>query len=136
MTKYDVTLRDAKTGIERKLETIIKWVDNYDADDYIRDCDRDYDGEWCEMIKKGEIIITPVYDEVLILMKDRCTRSEAERYLKNGAVVYDSIAEYIQELKNSGTYNGEMEDAIRSGDVEDVEAVTYAGHEYCVMYVH
>lgn len=135
MTKYDVILRDAKTGIERKLETIIK-INNYDAEDYMRDCNRDYDEEWCEMLKEGEIIITPVYDEVMILMENRCTKSEAEHYLEDGTIVYDSIAEYIDEIKKSGTYNGETEDAIRSGDVEDVAAVTYAGHEYCVMYVH
>lgn len=125
MTKYDVTLRDAKTGHERKLETIIR-INNYDADDYIRDCDRDYDDEWCEMIKEGEIIITPVYDEVMILMEDGCTKSEAERYLKNGTVIFDSIDEYKEEFKRSATY-----------EVDDIciNTVYYGGHVYCIMYV-
>ena len=76
-----------------------------------------------------------MFDEVLILMKDKCTQAEAKRFLKNGTIIFDSVSEYIQELKNSDIYSGETEEAIRDGRITDVSAVTYANHEYCIVYV-
>ncbi len=134
MTKYEVNFTDNRTGAKSAID-VITAIDNYDADDYIRYCRNNADDDWNDMLANGTIELTPVVDAVTILMADRCTKSEAERHLKLGTIIFDSIEEYVSELKKTDCYNGETVEDIRAGKCTDISAVTYAGHEYCIEYV-
>lgn len=74
-----------------------------------------------------------------ILMKDGCTRNEAEKFLNNRAsdgsvVFYDSFSDYVDDMKGCGCYEGETLEDIRNGKLEQISAVTYDGKEYILMY--
>lgn len=66
---------------------------------------------------------------IAILEEDRCTRSEAEKHLKNGTMIFDSPEDYIEMLKANDCYEGETVE-----DMPDTSLVTYEGHEYVIMY--
>lgn len=69
---------------------------------------------------------------IAILEEDKCTRSEAEKYLKTGTAIFESPYEYIEMLKANDCYDGEtVEDIIK---MPDTSLVTYEGHEYVIMY--
>lgn len=74
--------------------------------------------------------------EVAVLMEDRCTKSEAERYLRDGTTVYENPQEWIDELKACGCYEGQSLEVARSGKYGDVQMVTYEGHEYLIEYAN
>lgn len=69
---------------------------------------------------------------IAILEEDGCTRSEAEKYLKNETVIFDSPEDYIEMLKANDCYEGETVEDIRKE--KDISLVTYEGHEYVTMY--
>lgn len=73
--------------------------------------------------------------DIAILIEDRCTKREAERYLDRGTVVYENPEEYIQSLKDCDCYNGETLEQIRNRGKSDVNMVEYEGHEYLIEYV-
>lgn len=58
--------------------------------------------------------------QIEILMEDRCTKNEAERFLKNGTTIYDDFEEnfdlYMEELKLSFPKGLEDEDYIELVD--------------------
>lgn len=134
MVKYEVLFTDSTTGAKSSID-VIEAIDNYTADDYIKDCKDNADDDWNNMLSNGTVELTPVYDAVMILMNDRCTKKEAERFIESGTTIYDSIEEYINEMKRSDCYEGETIENIRAGKCTDISAVTYAGHEYCIAYV-
>ena len=70
---------------------------------------------------------------IAILEEDKCTRSEAEKHLKNETVIFDSPEDYIEMLKANDCYEGETVEDIRKG-MPDTSLVTYEGHEYVIMY--
>lgn len=85
--------------------------------------------------------------EIEILIKDGCTKSEAERFLKNGTTVYNDFEEnfykYMEEWKSS--YSGEEYDELVSGFKEMIETgipvtdwgiVKLDGKTYYIMYVN
>ena len=70
---------------------------------------------------------------IAILEEDGCTRSEAEKHLKNETVIFDSPEDYIEMLKANDCYEGETVEDIRKG-MPDTSLVTYEGHEYVIMH--
>ena len=130
MTKYEVNFTDNRTGAKSAID-VITAIDNYDADDYIRACRENADDEWNEMLSNGTVELIPVYDKVMILMNDRCTKNEAERFLKSGTIIFDSVEEFINSERDTDITR---EDVIQ-GKIRDVSAVNYGGHEYCIEYV-
>lgn len=73
--------------------------------------------------------------DIAILMKDRCTKREAEEFLRKGTTIYEDPNEYIQSLKDCGCYEGQTLEQIRNGELSDVTLIDYKGHEYLIEYV-
>lgn len=74
-----------------------------------------------------------------ILLADRCTKNEAERYLKSGTIIYtpdEFVNEYIPSIKSCGFYEGETLEDARTGKLTDISAVTYNDNEYIIVYAH
>lgn len=86
--------------------------------------------------------------EMEILMDDRCTKSEAERHLKNGSIVFEDFEEnfdkYMEEWKTG--YEEDSEDCIEMVEnykkmietgipVTDWGVVKKDGKTYYIMYV-
>ncbi len=74
--------------------------------------------------------------EIEVLMQDRATKAEAEQLLKKGTMIYENPEEYFRNLKECDCYNGENMEDIRAGKGGDLQAVTYNGKEYLVVYVN
>jgi hypothetical protein len=66
--------------------------------------------------------------DIAILMEDRCTKREAEEFLRKGTTVYEDPKEYIQSLKDCGCYEGQTLEQIRNGEPSDVTLIDYKGH--------
>ena len=85
--------------------------------------------------------------EIEILMEDRCTKSEAEKHLKNGTIIFDDFEEnfdkYMEEWKylaeDEEEYNNMVEsyrNMIETGEpVTDWGVVKKDGKTYYIMYV-
>lgn len=72
-------------------------------------------------------------EEISVLMADRCTRKEAERLLNNGTMIYSSIPEYMETMRELGETRDEK--MLRNGAyLPDVAVVSYNGREYVVEY--
>lgn len=56
-----------------------------------------------------------------ILMQDRCTRSEAEKHLKNGTIVFDDFEEHFD------MYMEEWSNWMDEDDVEDFKRMVETG---------
>lgn len=74
-----------------------------------------------------------------ILMHDRCTKKEAEAFLKNGAVVIEEseISGFLKEY-NEGAYDESdiaTAENIEAGKVENFNHVILDGEKYYIMYV-
>ena len=48
--------------------------------------------------------------EIEILMKDRCTKSEAEKHLKNGTIIFDDFEENFDKYMEEWKYLAEDEE--------------------------
>lgn len=70
--------------------------------------------------------------QIELLMKDRCTHKEAEKFLKNGTQIWNSFEEWAENLKECGCYSGQTLEDVRSGKVADVSFVD----GYIVEYVN
>ena len=73
--------------------------------------------------------------EIRIIMADRCMKAEAERFIKNGAIIYEDPEDWIQTLKDSDVYEGETIQDARNGAYECISVVTVDNHEYLIEYV-
>ena len=74
--------------------------------------------------------------DIAILMEDRCTKREAEEFIRKGTTIYEDPKEYIQSLKDCGCYEGQTLEQIRNGEkVPYAAMVEYEGHEYLIEYV-
>ncbi len=84
--------------------------------------------------------------EIEILKNDYCTETEAIAHLEKGTVVYDSIDEYIEHLKES-VFNdeesfkeeyGSKEEIIeafkKDGMHSDNRLIKYNGNKYIICY--
>ena len=78
--------------------------------------------------------------EIELLMLDRCTKSEAEKHLKNGSTIFEDFEENIESYLNEWNIEEEDKDEYRKmvtdkipvrdwGIVEDNEKTYY------IMYV-
>ena len=78
--------------------------------------------------------------EIEILMQDRCTRLEAEKFLKNGAVIFEDFEENMEyyldgwaiEEEDREEYRKMVTDKI---PVADWGIVEQDGKKYYIMYV-
>ncbi|MGN1156054.1 MAG: hypothetical protein ACI4TK_07745 [Agathobacter sp.] len=78
--------------------------------------------------------------EIEILMQDRCTRSEAERHLNDGTIIFEDFEEsfdfYLKELgcdeEEKEAYKKMIE---TKKPVADWGVVEHKGHTYYIMYV-
>lgn len=59
MRTYEVNLYDPTTGATSAIDTI-KAPKGYTAEDYIRDCEKNADDAWNEMLAHGEVSLTEV----------------------------------------------------------------------------
>ena len=78
--------------------------------------------------------------EIEILMEDRCTKAEAERHLKNGAVVFDDFEENFDSYMKEWDCDEEEEEAYRKmidskNPATDWGVVDQDGKTYYIMYV-
>ena len=85
--------------------------------------------------------------QIEILMEDRCTKSEAEKHLKNGTTIFEDFEEnfdkYMEEWKylaeDEEEYNNMVEGykkMIKTGiPVTDWGVVKKDGKTYYIMYV-
>jgi hypothetical protein len=79
--------------------------------------------------------------EMAILMQDRCTKQEAEKYLKRGTYIIagDDTKElkgYIEDLKACYCWDGETIERLLAGEHEDRQPVEYEGKMYLIIYVN
>ena len=58
---YEVDYRDPETGATSPIDIVIA-PDGYTTEDYIRDCIKNADPEWADMVLKGEIVLVLVED--------------------------------------------------------------------------
>lgn len=65
-----------------------------------------------------------------ILIADRCTPQEADRYIKHNAYTIYSPNEY-KDLE--AEYNVDI-DEVRKGHIPDMSCTNYNGSEYIVVY--
>ena len=85
--------------------------------------------------------------EIEILMEDRCTKSEAEKHLKNGTIIFDDFEENFDKYMEEWKYLAEDEEEytkmvegykkmIKTGiPVTDWGVVKKDGKTYYIMYV-
>lgn len=76
--------------------------------------------------------------KISILMQDRCTRKEAETYLKRGTQICraDEAQDYIDSLKACDCWEGESVEALMAGEyAPDRQPVEFAGKNYLIVYV-
>lgn len=78
--------------------------------------------------------------EIEILMDDRCTKSEAEKHLKNGTIVFEDFEEnfdkYMDEWKTDEEERKEYEKMVETGNpITDWGVVKKDGKTYYIMYV-
>ena len=51
--------------------------------------------------------------EIEILMLDRCTRTEAEKHLKNGTIIYSDLEEHLEEYLDGWNIEEEEREPFR-----------------------
>ena len=85
--------------------------------------------------------------EIEILMEDRCTKSEAEKHLKNGTTIFDDFEENFDDYMEEWMYLAEDEEEytkmvegykkmIETGiPATDWGVVKKDGKTYYIMYV-
>ena len=78
--------------------------------------------------------------EIEILMEDRCTKSEAEKHLKNGSIVFEDFEEHFEEYLKEWNMDEDIENDIRKmvdtkKAAPDWGVVEDNGKTYYIMYV-
>lgn len=78
--------------------------------------------------------------EIEILMADGCTRSDAEKHLKNDTTVFDDFAEHLKNYMNEWNIDEEDREAYMNMIETGVPAIDWgvvkdAGEVYYIMYV-
>ena len=74
--------------------------------------------------------------EIEILMKDRCTRAEAEKFIKAGTTIYTDEKEIVEFAKEVSDDETITLDNIRRGNVTDISYVRYNDNDYYIVYVN
>ena len=81
--------------------------------------------------------------QIEILMEDRCTKSEAEKHLKNGTIIFEDFEEnldsYIKEFSDEDVIGFEEESFRKMVETKkplsDWGVVEKDGKTYYIMYV-
>ena len=85
--------------------------------------------------------------QIEILMEDRCTKSEAEKHLKNGTIIFEDCEENFEKYMEEWKYLAEDEEEynnmvksyrnmIETGEpVTDWGVVKLEGKTYYIQYV-
>ncbi len=77
--------------------------------------------------------------EIEILMKDRCTKQEAEKFLKNGTTIFDDLEENLDDYFEEWNVDEEEKEIYRKMVSEKVPATDWGivecdGKTYYIMY--
>ena len=77
--------------------------------------------------------------EIEILMKDGCTRTEAEKHLKDGAIIFEDFEENFDSYMKEWDCNEEEKEAYRKmidskNPATDCGVVDRDGNTYYIMY--
>lgn len=78
--------------------------------------------------------------EIKLLMLDRCTKSEAEKHLKNGSTIFEDFEENIESYLNEWNIEEEDKDEYRKMVTDKIPARDWGivednGKTYYIMYV-
>ena len=78
--------------------------------------------------------------EIELLMLDRCTKSEAEKHLKNGSTIFEDFEENIESYLDEWNIEEEDKDEYRKMVTDKIPArywgiVEDNGKTYYIMYV-
>ena len=74
-----------------------------------------------------------------ILLADRCSTTEAKKYLnENRVIIYDNKDEFLEELNQFKEEDEELItiDQVRNGYIADTSVVEHEGKEYYIMYMN
>ena len=71
-----------------------------------------------------------------VLMADRCTRTEAERFIKAGTTIYTDEQEIVKFAKEVSDNESITLDNIKNGNVTDISYLRYNGNDYYIVYVN
>lgn len=71
-----------------------------------------------------------------VLMADRCTRAEAERFIKAGTTIYTDEQEIVEVAREVSYDESITLDNIKNGNVTDISYVRYNGNDYYIVYVN
>lgn len=85
-------------------------------------------------------------EKIEILMEDRCTKSEAEKHLKNGTTIFEDLEENLQKYISEWDYLNDPNDDITFTEkvkkmveskkpMDDWGIVEKDGKTYYIMYV-
>jgi hypothetical protein len=78
--------------------------------------------------------------EIELLMLDKCTKSEAEKHLKNGSTIFEDFEENIESYLNEWNIEEEDKDEYRKMVTDKIPARDWGivednGKTYYIMYV-
>lgn len=78
--------------------------------------------------------------EIELLMMDRCTKSEAEKHLKNGSTIFEDFEENIESYLDEWNIEEEDKDEYRKMVTDKIPARDWGivednGKTYYIMYV-
>ena len=78
--------------------------------------------------------------EIELLMLDRCTKSEAEKHLKNGSTIFEDFEENIESYIDEWNIEEEDKDEYRKMVTDKIPARDWGivednGKTYYIMYV-
>ncbi|WP_270467104.1 hypothetical protein [Butyribacter intestini] len=78
--------------------------------------------------------------EIELLMLDRCTKSEAEKHLKNGSTIFEDFEENIESYLDEWNIEEEDKDEYRKMVTDKIPARDWGvvednGKTYYIMYV-
>ena len=78
--------------------------------------------------------------EIELLMLDRCTKSEAEKHLKNGSTIFEDFEENIESYLNEWNIEEEDKNEYRKMVTDKIPARDWGivednGKTYYIMYV-
>lgn len=73
-----------------------------------------------------------------ILMADRCSKTEAEKYIKTGVIIYEDLKNFLDDANQFKEDDEELItiEEVRAGHVMDMSATTHNGIEYYIMYMN
>ena len=61
MRKYEIDYTDPATGVTSPIDTQYAG-EGYTAEQYIADCERNADEDWCEMLRNGTVEVVEIAD--------------------------------------------------------------------------